>query len=662
MKPVMSYLKYSKVMALLFFVMITHIAKTQNIDSLQRVIASPEIDTNVIKACIDLTWSYMYNATDTALLYANKSVEYAKKVNNPFLLANSYNALGVANIVLGNYSEALSALKKGVDISHQLLEMQHDNKTFIRRILALYANMGNVHYYRGEYSKAIDNYLRSLNYSNQINYVPGKANCLSNIGASYKDLLNYPKALEYNYKSLALAKNTKDNYLISQSLNNLGATYYSLPNYDSARYYFTLSTQRFEKENNEYELINSYVNMGDVYRHFNQFDTALIYYNKALTYSKKLGSTDGLINVYYMLGQLYDTTGHFQKAIINFNKSLALAVQSGTSRFIMLNHEELAKLYVKLGDYKKAYNHFFQSSIVRDSIFSREHDERIAQLETSFNTKEKEEKIKLLLKQRALNKEKSKNRQIIFVSVVIILILLLLVLGFAYMAYRNKQKVIRATLQQKAEKKTLDAVVRTEHTERKRFAGELHDSMGALLSTLKLYVNELGDANKTEEKQQLLSRANQLLDEASNNARTISHKIMPASLNEQGLEGALRSFVDKIQASGKIAVEFNTTNLQKHYDEILELSVYRMFLEMINNTLKHAQASAIELSLIEKDSTLFLSYSDNGKGFNTEDTLKSKQSGIGLENILNRIEILGGTFQFNSKQGKGFSIEIKIPV
>ncbi len=662
MKSGISFLKFNKLPVLLFFVMISQIAKSQSIDSLQRIFASREIDTNFVKAGIDLAWAYMYNNADSAKMYADKSIASAKKINNGYLLANGYNALGVVNIVQGNYDEAIDAIEAGVAVTRQLLEKQPENRLYIRRILALYNNMGNVHYYRAEYSKAIDNYIKSLNYSNQIDFVAGKANCISNIGAAYKDMLSFTKALEYNYKALNLARQVNDGYLLSQSLNNLGATYYSVPNYDSALYYFTQSTKRFEQSNNEFELINSYVNMGDIYRHFEQFDTALIYYKRAISISKKLKSTDGLINAYYMVGQLYNAMGNHQKAITNFNKSLELSRQSGTSRFIMLNLEELSKTYVKQKNYKEAYNSFYQSSIVRDSIFSEERDARIAEMETKFRTKEKEEKIKLLTKQNELNIAKAKNRQVLFFSVVIILILLLLALGFAYTAYRNKQKVIRATLQQKAEKKTLDAVVRTEHNERKRFAGELHDSMGALLSTLKLYVNELGDSNKAEEKQQLLARANELLDEASNNTRTISHQIMPASIKEQGLEYALRSFTDKINASGKINIDFNTPGLGKHHDEILELSVYRMCLEMINNTLKHALATKIEITLIEKNGFLYLSYSDNGKGFNINDTLKSKQRGIGLENILNRIEILGGTFRFNSKKNKGFNAEIKIPV
>ena len=631
-------------------------------DSLKQILSVSQVDTNYVKTCLDLAWLYMYSETDSAFAYANKGIIAAKKINHPFMLANSYNALGVTNIVQGRYAEAISALNKGVELTRQLLEKEPESRKYKRRILALYANIGNVHYYKGEYLKAIDNYIKSLNYSNQINYTPGKANCLSNIGAAYKDLLNFDKALEYNYKSLALALQTKDDYLISQSLNNLGATYYSVPDYDSARYYFTQSTKRFEKENNEYELINSYVNMGDVYRHLGRFDTALVYYNKALNISTKLGSTDGLINVYYMLGELYDSTQQYHKSIANLNKSLELARQTGTRRFIMLSHEMLAKVHVKLNEYKEAYHHFYQSSIMRDSIFSEERDKSIAEMETKFRTKEKEEKIQLLLKENALNIAKSQNRQILFVSVVIILLLLLLAVILAYLAYKNKQKAARSLLQQKAEKKVLNAVVQTEYKERKRFAEELHDSMGALLSTLKLYVNELGDTSNTDEKQKLLNRANELLDETIGNARSISHKIMPASIKEQGLEYALRSLIEKINASGKIVVEFEAVGVQKHYEEMTELSIYRMLLEMINNTLRHAGASKIEISLIHTNNTLYLTYSDNGVGFDMKNALQSNQGGIGLANILSRIEIIGGKYQLNSKPGKGFSADIEIPV
>ncbi len=631
-------------------------------DSLKRlVLLTKTIDTNYINNCLDLAWELMYTQTDSAGFFAGKACDASQKINEPLFEANSYNTLGVSFIVRGNYEKALEALNKALSINKKLMEQKPDNRAYKRRILAIYNNIGNVNYYRGNYSVAIENYLKALHFSEDIGFISGKANCLSNIGASYKDLLDYDKALEYNYKSLKLAEKTGNNYWLSQSLNNLGTVYFSIPDYDSAKYYFSKSTKIFEQDSNEFELINCYVNIGNVYQKLKVYDSAFIFLNKALALSTKLSSPDGLINVHYILGQLYEITGQVTKSIKHFNKSIELARQTGTSRFVMLGNEELSGIYSKKGEFEKAFKLFKLSSSIRDSIFSTEHDERIAQLETKYRTREKEERIKLLTQQNALEKAQSRNRQIVFISIIVILILLLIVLALAYRSYQNRQKAIKSMMKQKAEKKVLNAVISTEYEERKRFAEELHDSMGVLLSTLKLYVNELGDCNNADNiRVDMLNRSNSLLDEVINNARTLSHNIMPASIKDNGLVFSLNSFIDKINATGKIAIHLTTSGLRKRYSAVIELSVYRMLTEMINNTLKHAGATSVDIMLAEKNNRLLITYKDNGRGFDMEALNGLNKGGLGLKNILNRIEMMGGKQTITSKKGEGFQAFVEV--
>ena len=643
---------------LLAVMLITGYGKTtaqSNLDSLKRVYSNyQKPDSGFVNTCLDISWEYMYTMSDSAEIYAREAIRASKKISNPFLETNSYNTLGVTYIVRSNYSKALSVLDSALFIAKKLLKKEPDNKNYIRRILATYTNIGNVYYFQGEYSKAIDNYLKALNYSEKINFNAGQANSLSNISMSYKDLHNYDKALEYNYKSLALAKKTNDSYWLSASLNNLGTIYFIIPDYDSTKHYFLASMKMFEKENNEFALIESNVNMGNLYKTLNKFDTALTYYKKALELSTKLASPDGLINTHYMMGQLYDTLGNYPKAIEHFNTSNKLAEKTGTTRFEMLSNTELARVYAKIGNYKQAYLHFQKSAALHDSIFNQEHDKTIAELETKYQIREKEERIKLLTEQNALEKAELKNNQLILISVITILTLLLIAIFMAYRSYKHKQIAEKILMQQKSEKKVLDAVIRTEFEERKRFAEELHDAMGAHLSTLKLYINEMAEHNISDsERQDMLKHSNSLLDEAISNARSISHNIMPASLKTDGLESSLRSFIDKINASGKISIHLTTSGLHQKYKPVMALSVYRMITEMINNTLKHANASSIKISLSERNNKLYVTYNDNGKGFNFKETLIKKE-GLGLKNILNRIEVLGGNYKINSKEGKGF--------
>jgi signal transduction histidine kinase len=121
-------------------------------------------------------------------------------------------------------------------------------------------------------------------------------------------------------------------------------------------------------------------------------------------------------------------------------------------------------------------------------------------------------------------------------------------------------------------------------------------------------------------------------------------------------------FCDKINASGAISIKVQALNLQKHYKNILEITTYRILTEMVNNTLKHAGATEISISLVQKSSKLFVHYTDNGIGFDYERMLQSPDKGMGLDNTISRINSVGGSCRIQSSKGNGFSADIELNV
>ncbi len=638
------------------------LSQNSNTDSLKAALNSSKNDSAYIADALDLAWEYMYFNSDTAIVYANKGLQRSIDSDKGLEVVNSYNTLGVCYIVLGKYPQAISNLKKALGKGDLLLSREPDNKKYKRRVLAVYANIGNIYYYQAQYDMSIEYYLKSLKLAREIDYLGGVSVCISNIGAAYKDLLNYPKALEYLYEALDIAMDVGEKPAITQSLNNLGSIYFSIPDYDSAYYYFYKCLKINEAENFEHELINNYVNMGDVMRETNKVDSALFYYKKAINISSRLKSLDGLINCNYMIGQLYLKKKEFRKSQEYLNKSLELARETGTSRFIMLSNEKLAEVYLKTNNYKSAYEHFYESSKVRDSIFSAESDERIAEMETKYRTQEKEKKINFLNEKTKLQAENSRITKFVSGSIIVILLLVIAVVIISYRSFKNKQMAERRRLQQQNEHKILDISIETEYKERKRFAEDLHDGLGVLLSALKLYINEIEGADDAAERNKIIRQSNKMLDEAITNARNISNNIMPAALKNNGLEMALRSFADNINATSKIKIDIKATNIKTHYKNSIEMNLYRVLTEMINNTIKHASASEVQISFIQKPDKLFITYNDNGKGFDYEEVIKSKDKGMGLGNTLGRISSIGGKCTIKSKPGAGFFAGIELAV
>lgn len=213
----------------------------------------------------------------------------------------------------------------------------------------------------------------------------------------------------------------------------------------------------------------------------------------------------------------------------------------------------------------------------------------------------------------------------------------------------------------KVERRVLNAVIQTEERERERFAKDMHDGLGPLLSVIKLYVNELTDGGlEKDEKKEMVKYVDELIDEAILNTRTISNNLMPRIINDYGVAKAIQSFCDKINKTEKINIHFRSTNIDNTLDQNVQLILYRAVSELINNTLKHAFAKNIYIDLNKEGNKISLTFSDDGKGFEVDNIMKNKCLGMGLRNVISRIKSINGNCKFFSSPGTGFKITIEI--
>lgn len=212
-----------------------------------------------------------------------------------------------------------------------------------------------------------------------------------------------------------------------------------------------------------------------------------------------------------------------------------------------------------------------------------------------------------------------------------------------------------------SERQILSAVIKGEERERHRFAREMHDGLGPLLSAVKLYINELGSVSLSEdEKKELIKHSNELIDEAVNTTRNISNNLMPTVINSYGLVKAVQAYCDKVNKTNQLNVKFETENIDNRLDSNLELIFFRVISELINNTLKHANAENVYILLVKYENRLTLYFKDDGVGFDVDEIIQSDNKGMGLKNIISRIKSISGKYSFNSIPGKGFTIKIDI--
>jgi len=232
-------------------------------------------------------------------------------------------------------------------------------------------------------------------------------------------------------------------------------------------------------------------------------------------------------------------------------------------------------------------------------------------------------------------------------------------------SYENEQLILSVVRniseRRELERKILSAVIQGEEKERSRFAREMHDGLGPLLSTIKLYVNELGSSGVSdEERKDLIRHSNELIDDAVNSTRTISNNLMPTVINSYGLVNAVQAFCEKVNKTNQLKIRFETENINQRLDQNLELILFRVISELINNTLKHAEAKHVNIVLVQYEDRLSLYFKDDGVGFVVEDIIQSENKGMGLKNIISRVKSINGNYHFLSSPGEGFTIRIEI--
>jgi signal transduction histidine kinase len=211
------------------------------------------------------------------------------------------------------------------------------------------------------------------------------------------------------------------------------------------------------------------------------------------------------------------------------------------------------------------------------------------------------------------------------------------------------------------EKMFLNTIIQTEEKERKRFAKDLHDGLGPLLSTVKMSVSSLAQMKHDDVSREIVENTELVINEAIKSLKEISDNLSPHILNNFGLVRALNNFSNKINVARTIKIKLESNLRDERFNSNVEVVLYRVICELINNTIKHAQAKKIDISLTRDSDYLTIVYKDDGKGFNVGKVFdQPTASGMGFSNIYSRINSLKGEINIESGQKRGTLVTIKV--
>ncbi len=216
------------------------------------------------------------------------------------------------------------------------------------------------------------------------------------------------------------------------------------------------------------------------------------------------------------------------------------------------------------------------------------------------------------------------------------------------------------TDRQRTEKRVLNAIINTEENERKRFAKDLHDGLGPILSTIKMSLSALSGRINDPTGTVILNNTNHLINEGIATIKDISNNLSPHVLSNFGLSSAIGAFTTKINQTRAIEIIFKSNMENIRLENEKEVVMYRAACELINNSILHSGASRIDIELNKHEKFVTLQFYDNGRGFDTSALRNEDTKGMGLSNIETRVKTVEGVFVLESNPGRGTSALIKM--
>jgi signal transduction histidine kinase len=471
----------------------------------------------------------------------------------------------------------------------------------------------------------------------------------------------------YN-KELGSFNNSDYDRDYAENLLRLGAEYQLLRMNDSAIFYYNKLAELNSSDDDVLGLqASSYSNLAGIYQKdttmLNHYEKAIEFSERAIEVHKKRNNFISQAGATNNLASVYIFQGDFLKSKKTYLKGLKLIRRDTSVMAIRLKADlyyNLAWAMRNLKEYE-AYDYQEISYDMQNGLRDDEMTQNIKRITGEYN-------VDVVRKAGEFEKQKAQNLTwIIGISGFSIILLLAFLLNQYKLRQRNlslqlsKQELVQ---QQKLEKVRTEAQIRIlnatldgKETERKQIAETLHDNVSALLSSANLHLQACKKTFKGPTPLEV-DKSQDIIHEASQKIRDLSHTLVSSVLLKFGLAYAIKDMAEKYSNS-QLEIVFQTQNIQR-YDQDFEIKLHNIIQELVNNAIKHSNASIAEINLVEKRKKLLLTIKDNGKGFDT--SKMSHKDGLGINQIDARIHMMSGKFIIDSQKGKGTKISIELPV
>lgn len=639
-------------------------AQSQLPDSLRAALHTEATDSGRAKTALRLSTTLAATDPAAAGQYARQALALSTRSGFGYGQAHAWLQLGALAILRQDYARATTYGQRAETATRRLAPTAR-----VQRLQASLANnQGNVAEHRGRYGAAVAGYLRA---ATLLNRLPAAERgplltVYSNLGNCWQVLGQPYRAAAYWRLALAQAPGPVP-ALVPVHLR-LASLYLLRAHPDSAEPQLRAAAALLPGA--PLHAADYYTTLGEFYLAHEQPLPAQRALRRALVTARR-GLGGDSAKVLFALGQVAGQLGQPAAARRYLARSLALTTQRANPQLLIEELAALGQLDEQAGQWQAALGHYQQSQHLRDSLASTAVRRQVSLLETQYRTREQARQLRELRRaQRAQQQALRQQRRLNTVYLGLILALAGLgALGLGLL--RNRQRLARQQqalhaqhLRQLAQEKALQvaqAILEGQEEERTRVARDLHDGLGGLLATVRLY---LGSARAHPDlppaPAQLVAQSVAHLDTSIGELRRVARHLLPEAVLAFGLAHALQDLCEAVQQASPLRVQLQTHGLATRLPPATEVALYRMVQELLTNVGRHAQASQVLVQLMRHPGTLHLVVEDDGRGVD----LAQLQAGVGLRSVRARAAYLGGTLDVRSAPGQGTtaSFELALPV
>ncbi|MCY7292720.1 MAG: sensor histidine kinase [Ferruginibacter sp.] len=528
--------------------------------------------------------------------------------------------------------------------------------------------LGRAYYHTGNYVLAHDYLNKVLATSKEDDYFETKSKALEAQAQVFYQTEQPEKQKEYILKNLAYSK--KNNYKQGIAVANENYTSILQDNdYQTGKDTFNMilnaeneSIKIWKELKDTGKIIHVIISKGQAYADYHFFDTGI---NIVLSAKEYFTNRNKESSVYYnfILGKIYfnkaktnnNNATDYKNAIKYFEICIPLAQQFKNKKQEAWCYDWLSASYKFLGNYQQAYKYLEKYSYLNDGMVNEENFKKITSVEHKYETEKKDKEIVTL---ESKTKQKATLNKILIGAAAA-----LVFIGFlGYRNFRSKQQIqqqIITELEKEKQLHAVDAMLKGQEEERGRLAKDLHDGLGGMLSGVKMSFsnmkeNMIMDASNTDAFEKSITQ----LDNTITELRKVAHNLMPEALVKFGLKNAVEDFCRSMELSSKTKIICEQLGSDRDLGNSANVNVYRIVQELVNNAIKHAQASQILVQLTKSSDKVLLTVEDDGKGFDIN-TLENA-TGIGYINLKQRVAYLNGKMDIETKPSQGTAVNIEL--